>query len=272
MSLNKLADTFKKRLAANSSLGIIESATQRKRPNENVNERPRSKKPRSDPNRESHRSVGGGSNANFLLLSKIVKHMKMRHQERETQPLKLDEILEEMKQTDLEARTKAWLQSFALKSNLKIECVKDDRYIYKPEYNIRGRKSLEGLLDEHRRFGLGGICVDDVEESLAHYEKILELLKDKMTRIQGADKKDIIFPKLVGLGYPIRENLQQIWRSTPVDGLDENRIRDYLHKKNLSSVKNNKPVVVQQQKKKSSRKIKARSDNLHLNGVLDNYD
>ena len=40
----------------------------------------------------------------------------------------------------------------------------------------RGRKSLEALLDEHGRYGLGGILVEDIEESLANYNKILEVV------------------------------------------------------------------------------------------------
>ena len=52
--------------------------------------------------------------------------------------------------------------------------IEGELYKFKPKYNIRDRKGLLRLLDKHDRQGLGGILMDDVEESMPRFQKALK--------------------------------------------------------------------------------------------------
>lgn len=53
-----------------------------------------------------YKTATGSSQYRFGVLTKIVKHMKTRHQEGETHPLSLEEILDETNQLDVGNKVK----------------------------------------------------------------------------------------------------------------------------------------------------------------------
>lgn len=63
----------------------------------------------------------------------------------------------------------------ALISNPKIEVLPDQRFIFKALYKIRDRKSLLRLLKQQDLKGLGGILLEDIQESLPHSDKALKV-------------------------------------------------------------------------------------------------
>jgi transcription initiation factor TFIIE subunit beta len=69
-----------------------------------------------------------------------------------------------------------WLQTEALISNPKIEITPDGRYLFKAPYKLRDKKSLLKLLKHHDLKGMGGVLLEDVQESLPHCEKALKVI------------------------------------------------------------------------------------------------
>lgn len=59
--------------------------------------------------------------------------------------------------------------------NPKIEVNIDGRYLFKAPYKIRDKKALLKLLKQHDLKGLGGVLLEDVQESLPHCEKALKV-------------------------------------------------------------------------------------------------
>lgn len=68
-----------------------------------------------------------------------------------------------------------WLQTEALGNNPKIEVSLDGKYLFKATYKLKDRKSLLKLLKQQDLKGLGGILLEDVQESLPHCEKALKV-------------------------------------------------------------------------------------------------
>lgn len=118
--------------------------------------------------------------------------MKTRHQEGESHPLTLEEILDETNQLDVGTKVKQvtltfvenlfamifllkWLQTEALINNPKIEVTPDSKFVFKALYKLKDRKSLLKLLKQQDLKGLGGILLDDVQESLPHCERALKV-------------------------------------------------------------------------------------------------
>ena len=130
----------------------------------------------SSPFYSSYKNIQGASQFKFNVLAKIVKHMRTRHQEGETHPLTIDEILDETHQLDVGIRTKQWLINEALKSNPKVEEVDSGtRYVFRPPYKLENKKALLSLLKKHDLKGLGGILMDDILESLPKAEKCIKV-------------------------------------------------------------------------------------------------
>lgn len=68
-----------------------------------------------------------------------------------------------------------WLATEALLQNPKIEVNLEGKYTFKSPYKIRDKKALLKLLKQHDLKGLGGILLEDVQESLPHCEKALKV-------------------------------------------------------------------------------------------------
>lgn len=79
-------------------------------------------------------------------------------------------------------------------NNPKIDITADGRFLFKPVYKLKDGKSLLRLLKQHDLKGLGGILLDDIQESLPHCEKVLKKLSnDILYIIRHTDKKKILF-------------------------------------------------------------------------------
>ena len=80
----------------------------------------------------------------------------------------------------------------ALVNNPKIEVV-DGKYAFKPKYNLKDKKALLRLLDQHDQRGLGGILLEDIEEGLPNSQKAVKALGDQILFVNRPDKKKILF-------------------------------------------------------------------------------
>lgn len=88
-----------------------------------------------------------------------------------------------------------WLQTEALQNNPKIEVSPDGlTFAFKPVYKIKDGKSLLRLLKQHDLKGLGGILLEEVQESLPHSEKALRNRANEIIYItRPTDKKKVLF-------------------------------------------------------------------------------
>lgn len=66
--------------------------------------------------------------------------------------------------------------------------------MFKPVYKIKDGKSLLRLLKQHDLKGLGGILLEEVQESLPHSEKALRNRANEIIYItRPTDKKKVLF-------------------------------------------------------------------------------
>lgn len=88
-----------------------------------------------------------------------------------------------------------WLQTEALQNNPKIEVSSDrTRFAFKPVFKLKDGKSLVKLLKQYDLKGLGGILLEDIQESLPHCEKVLKARANEIIYItRPTDKKKILF-------------------------------------------------------------------------------
>lgn len=224
----------------------------------------------------NYKTMSGSTQYKFGVLAKIVKHMKARHQEGDDHPLTLEEILDETNQLDVGSKVKQWLQSEALVQNPKIE-VTEGRFVFKPMYKIKDKKSLLRLLKQHDLKGLGGILLEDIQESLPHCDKHLKSLQNEILYIiRPLDKKKIVFYNDKTAQFPIDEEFQKLWRAVAVDAMDDQKIDEYLEKQGIRSMQDHglkKPAPIKRKKPVNRRKqFKKPRDNEHLADVLETYD
>lgn len=73
-------------------------------------------------------------------------------------------------------QNKQWLLTEALPTNPKIDTNNDGKFTFKAQYKIKDKKSLLRLLRQHDLKGLGGILLEDIQESLPHSEKHLKVI------------------------------------------------------------------------------------------------
>ena len=224
----------------------------------------------------SYKSAVGASQHNFGILAKIVKHMKQRFALGDSEPLSLDELLDETNQLDIGNRQRTWLESEALRNNPKIELTQDGKYAFKPVFKLRDRKTLLKLLEKYDIHGKGGIMLDDVMESLPNAERVLKQLGDSVLIInRPADKKKVLFFNDKSLKFNVEEDFQKMWRSVAVDSLDEQKIQDYLEMQGLNTMQdvNSKRVIPIQKRKKTSAKKRTnfKKTNVHVADLLQDY-
>ncbi|XP_043915077.1 transcription initiation factor IIE subunit beta, partial [Protopterus annectens] len=220
------------------------------------------------------KALSGSSGYRFGVLAKIVNYMKTRHQRGDTYPLSLEEILDETQHLDIGQKQKHWLMTEALINNPKIEIV-DGKYAFKPKYNLKDKKALLRLLDKHDQQGMGGILLDDIEEGLPNAQKAIKALGDQIIFVSRPDKKKILFYNDKSCPFTVDEEFQKLWRSIPVDSVDEEKIEEYLKKQGISSMQESGPkrmAPIQKRKNPGSQKRRRfKTHNDHLAGVLEDY-
>lgn len=218
------------------------------------------------------------SSHNFACLSKLVMYMRKRYLDGDKEALTLEEMLDETNQLDVSTRQRQWLANEALKNNPKVEVTEDGKLRYKPTFKLENKGSLLRLLDKYDREGLGGISFDDVQESLQYAEKAVNILKNKEKIIvitRPVDKKKILFYNDQASHLKVDEEFQKLWRSVAVDGIDEQKIEEYLEKHGITYMQElagKKNYLVQRRKKPTSKKPRQfKKLNEHMAGILEEY-
>ena len=81
---------------------------------------------------------------------------------------------------------------------------------------------------------------------------------------------------LIGTLMPIDEEFQKLWRSVPVDGIDDNKIEEYLGNQGIRSMQDTSEKVLPAKLKRKAapkkRTFKRPRDNEHLKEILVDYD
>lgn len=202
----------------------------------------------------------------FAVLAAIVDFMKKRHLQRQFDPLSLDEILDQIKYTDISQNDKAWLGNEALKENSKL-VHRDGKFVFNPKYHIKDKRQLLKLLERHEETGLGGILLDDIRESLPDADEVVKSVGRRITFItRSTDKKVILFFKNEQYQLAVDEEFQKYWRGVSVDGIGENDIEKYLINAGISTMQDSgirKPQQ-SQQRRKPNRKRNFKKLNTHL--------
>lgn len=167
----------------------------------------------------------------------------------------------------------------ALKNNPKIDAGDDGTYIYKAPYDIMNKKGLLKLLKRHDLKGIGGIFLEDVQESLPKCENIIRRLteEEKIILVQRTvDKKKVLFYNDHTSDFKVDEEFQKLWRSVAVEGLDDSKIDEYLDKQGIKSMTDQgagrKVMQKRLRKKPARRKAGVPKDNAHMADVLEDYN
>uniref|UniRef100_A0A673LIQ2 Transcription initiation factor IIE subunit beta n=2 Tax=Cyprinidae TaxID=7953 RepID=A0A673LIQ2_9TELE len=205
-----------------------------------------SSKNSTDPSNGSFnlKALSGSSGYKFGVLARIFNYMKTRHQRGDTHHLTLEEILDETKLLDI-GKSNLFLPPSlqALASNPKID-VREGKYAFKPKYHLKDKKALLRLLDKHDQLGLGGVLLDDVEEGLPNAAKAIKALGDQIIFVTRPDKKKVLFYNDKHCQFVVDEEFQKLWRSVPVDSIDEEKIEEYLKKQGISSMQETGPKKI----------------------------
>lgn len=105
------------------------------------------------------------------------------------------------------------------------------RFSFKPVYKIKDGKSLLRLLKQQDLKGLGGVLLEEVQESLPHCEKALKKFANDIVYItRPIDKKKVLFYNDRSANLIVDEDFQKLWRTATVDAMDDAKIDEYLEK------------------------------------------
>lgn len=283
-SLLREREAFKKKALANPTVEskkrkeVETQETSRKKIKKDPNQAVASKPTVDRPDALNYKLITKASvNENFSALTKIIRKMKERFKEGDSEALTLEELLDETNQIDLSQRHKNWLIG-ALSNNIKVEPTPDGKFAFKPTFpKLRDSKSILRLLDEYDRKGKGGILLEEIEESLPKADKYINKLGDSILIIvRPVDKKKVVFYNDKSLlPTKIDEEFQKLWRSVTVDSLEESKIEEYLEKQGLATMQDlnaRKAVPMQKRKKVTSKKGKNfKKTNTHVAGILQDY-
>ncbi|XP_071826451.1 general transcription factor IIE subunit 2-like [Apostichopus japonicus] len=277
-ALRKERDAFKKR-------ALAQPVVEKKKPVLEKSEPPRKKKKPiisgasssltgiSSPAGFNYKALQGSSKYKFGVLAKIVNYMRVRHQQGDTYPLSIKDVLDETNQTDISHTLKNWLINEALPNNPKIALEGGD-CVYKPPFKLQGKKDLLRLLNRYDQQGLGGILMEDIVESLPNAEKCFRILGSRVIVVTRCnDKKKVVYYNDKAFLLQVNEEFRELWNSTAVDSIDEGKIEEYLKKQGISSMQDFGMKKFQKQKKKQpkSRPRKFKKLNDHMGDVLRDY-
>jgi len=207
--------------------------------------------------------------------------MKYRFSQGDSDAVTLEELLDDTNQIDISLRQRQWLETEALRNNPKVELTEDGKYKFKPAFKLENRKSLLRLLDKYDREGKGGIPLEDIQESLPKAERIIKnLLEEEEPRIivltRLTDKKKVVYYNDTSMALKVEEDFQKLWRSVAVDGIDEQKIEEYLQKQGITSMQDmsggRKGVPIQKRKKPATKRVRNfKKTNDHVADILQDY-
>ncbi|PIK40996.1 putative transcription initiation factor IIE subunit beta isoform X2 [Apostichopus japonicus] len=172
-ALRKERDAFKKR-------ALAQPVVEKKKPVLEKSEPPRKKKKPiisgasssltgiSSPAGFNYKALQGSSKYKFGVLAKIVNYMRVRHQQGDTYPLSIKDVLDETNQTDISHTLKNWLINEILGSRVIVvtRCNDKKKVVY---YND---KAFLLQVNEEFRELWNSTAVDSIDEG-----KIEEYLK-----------------------------------------------------------------------------------------------
>ena len=102
------------------------------------------------------------------------------------------------------------------------------------------------------------------------------LEKDIVYITRPIDKKKILFFNDKTAHMPIDEEFQKLWRSVAVDGIDDNKIEEYLEKQGIRSMQDTSlkvmPAKLKRKAAPKKRTFKKPRDNEHLKEILEEYE
>ena len=208
----------------------------------------------------------------FAVLATIVDHMKNRYLQSVFDPLTLDEILDQIKYTDISAKNKHWLGNEALKENSKLR-YQDGKFVFNPKYQMKNKKELVRLLMRHEQEGKGGILLDEIRECLPGADDVIKSAGKRIMFVTRPDKKDVLFFKNEDYLLTVDEEFQKHWRAISVDGIGEADIDRYLVSAGITTMQDTgKRRQKAQQRKKAKRRKTFKKLNDHLgDSVLKDY-
>lgn len=132
------------------------------------------------------------------------------------------------------------------------------------------------MLKQHDLKGLGGVLLDDIQESLPHCEKVLkQRAADIVFITRPIDKKKILFYNDRSANFQVDEEFQKLWRSATVDSMEDSKIDEYLEKQGIRSMQDHgkkKPMPMKRKKALKKRQFKRPRDNEHLADILETYE
>lgn len=170
-------------------------------------------------------------------------------------------------------------------NNPKLETTTEDgvrKYTFKPKFSIRNRRDLINLIKDHQSKGLGGLLVDDIQESMTteEFERVNKKLGENsdIVVMPGKAKKKVFFynDTKSAENLQLDEEIVKYWRDVAVDGLDEKKIEEYLENKGITSMKDGleskSQTPIGGKKKASQRGRQSKKHNDHLGSLLTEYD
>lgn len=238
-----------------------------------------------DPSQSSYKTMTSWSQNNFSIIAKIVKWLKERHLNGDSEPLTLDEILDETEQTEISTRTKNWLENEVLEQNPRVRVIKPEgdvkgpnRYQFRPIIDVKDRKTLRKYLMDKYQAGEGAVWMDDILESLPHANRAIKWLVENdfiLVITRQTDKKKVVFYNEGKQEEKIDEEFIKLWRSISVDGVADDKIEEYLEKHGIKSIQDleSKKMEPTQKRRKIMRKPNKnfRAHNDHMKGILEDY-
>lgn len=232
----------------------------------------------------SYKTMTSWSQNNFGIIAKIVKWLKERHLSGDSEPLTLEDILDETEQIDISARTRNWLENEVLEQNPRVRVVKPEegggpvKYQFKPIIDVKDRKTLRKYLMEKYQSGEGAIWMDDIIESLPNANRALKWLVDNeyiVVITRPVDKKKVVFFNEGKQDIKVDEEFVKLWRSISVDGIADDKIEEYLEKHGIQSIQDlasKKMEPIQKRRKIMRRPNKNfKAHNEHMKDILEDY-
>lgn len=232
----------------------------------------------------SYKTMSSWSQYSTSILVKIVKWLKERHLQGDSEPLTLDDILDETEQIDISARTKAWLENENFEQNPRIRVVKPEngegptKYQFKPLIDVKDRKTLRKYLMDKYQSGEGAIWMEDIVDSLPNANRAIKWLVENefiVVITRPMDKRKIVFYNEGKQDFKVDDEFIKLWRSISVDGVADDKIEEYLEKHGIKSIQDlasRKMEPVQKRRKVMRRQNKNfKAHNEHMKDILEDY-
>lgn len=263
-ALFKEQEKFAKRQAeAASFLASIEKRQKVEKPSSQKTSRPKSTFNRSKTSSDfsgDFQPQSAASKTRFLKLTNIVEKLQERFLGGQTDPVTLDELIDEAGLI-IDASDRHWLVSEALLSNEKIDVKRVDdtnRFVYKPPLDLKFPKKtpLLNLIKARHDKCEGAVTVDAVRETIpkARADIIIDSLTKSGDVVKVSNnKREILFYADRNYNLQVNPEFIDAWRKISVEGLDDKKILEFLSTHGHHGLAKNAPRQAQSTTKPSKR-------------------